>query len=403
MNIAIISWKFPVTSETFIIDHIIGLIDIGHNVKIFAFEKETLNIIHKEITEYNLLDKTRYVVFPKSKIERSIKGFKIIIKYLFKKPLIIIRCLNIFEYKHNAINLAVLFKVSPFLDDKFDIIHCHFMAIGKEFLILKDILKTKFITTIHGDDEGISIKKSELSLKILFKKADLLLPVSEYCRKELIEMGGDPEKIKVHHMGVKLDDIPKKQSGFSGKINLLSVARLTEKKGFEYSIKAVAKSIKKHPNIIYKIIGDGTLKDELQSLLKNLKVEDKIKLLGAKSRNEVIKELGQANIFILSSITDSCGVREGIPVSLIEAQGAELPVLSTFHSGIPELIIDKESGFLVQEKDVDTLSEKLNILIEHPELWDKMGKFGRKYVEEHFDNRKLMQKLENIYLEVLMN
>ena len=76
---------------------------------------------------------------------------------------------------------------------------------------------------------------------------------------------------------------------------------------------------------------------------------------------------------------------EGTPVVLMEAQACGLPVVSTYHSGIPEVVKDGESGFLVPEKDVDALAEKMEYLINHPELWPKMGEAGRKHIERNYN------------------
>ena len=103
----------------------------------------------------------------------------------------------------------------------------------------------------------------------------------------------------------------------------------------------------------------------------------------------------------LPSITASNGDQEGIPVVLMEAQATGLPIISTYHTGIPEVVIDGKSGFLVHEKDVDALAEKLEYLIKHPEIWPEMGRYGRKHVEEKYDIKKLNQQLVKIYQNLI--
>ncbi len=78
-----------------------------------------------------------------------------------------------------------------------------------------------------------------------------------------------------------------------------------------------------------------------------------------------------------------------------------LPVVSTYHAGIPELVIDGKSGFLVPEKDIDGLVDRLSYLIAHPELWEKLGSQGREVVEEKFNLFKQVRKLEGIYKSLL--
>lgn len=152
---------------------------------------------------------------------------------------------------------------------------------------------------------------------------------------------------------------------FDGKIHLLTVARLVEKKGIQYSIQAVAKVVKKYPQIEYKIAGDGPLKSDMESLIDGLKVNGNVKLLGGKQQGEIIELMKDADIFLAPSVTSNDGDQEGIPVAIMEALAQGLPVISTYHSGIPELVQDGISGFLVPERDTKSNIKKYGL------KWDK--------------------------------
>jgi colanic acid/amylovoran biosynthesis glycosyltransferase len=106
----------------------------------------------------------------------------------------------------------------------------------------------------------------------------------------------------------------------------------------------------------------------------------------------------KTHIYILASVTAQDGNQEGIPVSLMEAMATGLPVISTRHSGIPELVQDGISGFLVPERNVDSLVSKCEYLITHPEQRVEMGRAGREFVEENFNIRKLNRRLLELYL-----
>ena len=138
-------------------------------------------------------------------------------------------------------------------------------------------------------------------------------------------------------------------------VKIITVARLVEKKGLEYSIKAVAKVFKSYPNIEYYLVGDGELRPKLLQLIKFLGLGEKVKLLGWMDEEEVRRLYQDTHIFILSSVTASDGDMEGQGLVLQEAQAMGLPVLSTLHNGIPDGVLDGKSGFLVPEKDVDAL------------------------------------------------
>ena len=184
-------------------------------------------------------------------------------------------------------------------------------------------------------------------------------------------------------------------------VKVVTIARLVEKKGVEYAIRAVAKVAKNKPNIKYTIVGDGLLREDLQSLIEQLNVADIVKLIGWKQQEQVVEILSNSDILLAPSVTAHNDDQEGIPVVLMETMAMGLPIISTQHSGIPELVQDGVSGYLVPERDVDALAEKLNYLIEHPELWSSMGLAGREFVEDNYNIDKLNDKLIKIFNNTL--
>lgn len=403
MSIAFIVSAFPTLSETFILNQITGLIDLGHKVDIFSFYKPKEKKVHPEVIKYRLLDKVHYFGIPKRRFRRLVKAIKIIFRYFVFHPKEIIKCLNFKKYggKYNALNN--LFKIVPFLRKKYDVIHCHFGPNGNEMIFLKDIFpEIKFITTFHGYDITKFLNENSNGVyKRLFKKGDLFMPISNLWAERLKDLGCAGDKILVHRMGVDTKQIVFRERTVSDdNIMVLTVARLVDKKGLRYSITAVAKIIQKYPEVNYYIVGDGYLRKRLEDLINEFGVENKIKLLGAIENSKVRELMQKSHVFLLASVTSSDGDQEGIPVSIMEAMASGLPVISTYHSGIPEIVLDGKSGFLVPEKDVDALTEKLEYLIEHSEIWPEMGKAGRKFVEENFDIRKLNKRLVEIYEEL---
>jgi len=175
------------------------------------------------------------------------------------------------------------------------------------------------------------------------------------------------------------------------------VGRLVEKKGHEYSIRAIEKLVNCNFNVQLIIAGDGPLKNDLQNLVATLGIERNIQFCGSLVHSQIADLYRNSHIFILPSITADDGDMEGIPVVLMEAMAAGLPVVSTYHSGIPELIKDGQTGFLVPQKRVDVLADKLQYLVTHPETWPKMGTAGREYVQKNYDIKTLNQKLVQIY------
>jgi colanic acid/amylovoran biosynthesis glycosyltransferase len=218
----------------------------------------------------------------------------------------------------------------------------------------------------------------------------------------LIELGCDERKVIVHRAGVdtaRFEYRPRTRH-IDGPVRLLTIARLVEIKGINYAIQAVANALKRGQDLQYKIAGDGPLRNSLEGLIEKLGVGDKIKLLGWQDQEGAIGLLRKADILLAPSVTGGDGNQEGIPVVLMEALAQGIPVITTRHSGIPELVRDEEFGLLVPERDPDALAEKLQYLIEHPERWAEMGRKGREQVEEHFNIDKLNDRLVEIYREL---
>ena len=403
MKIAFITTYFPALSETFILNQITGLIERGHEVYIYADDSRKELKIHPEVEKYSLINRTYYNKIPTNKLLRLLKGIGLLLANFHKNPLVLMRSLNFFKYGNNAISLRLLYMAILMQHQKesYDLVHCHFGYNGLVGVILRDIgaIQGKVITTFHGIDVSNYLKKrGERAYDLLFKLGDIFLPISELWKRRLIELGCN-SKIIVHRMGIDCNKFcfTARKLPVGGVVEIVTVARLTEKKGVEYAIRAVAKLAKIKPNINYTIVGDGPLKEYLQQLIQELDVDNIVTLVGWKDQQEVIEIFKNSDIMLAPSVTSKNGDREGIPVAFMETMAMGLPIISTAHSGIPELIENGVSGFLVPERDVDVLAERLNYLVENPGIWNKMGAAGRAFVEEHYNIDKLNDKLVEIY------
>ncbi|GAB4524213.1 MAG: colanic acid biosynthesis glycosyltransferase WcaL [Pleurocapsa sp.] len=409
MRIAFLIDQFPNLSETFILQQITGLIDRGHEVDIFSDRSGNLTKIHPAVEHYQLLQRTYYTAVPSNRFLRvfqSIKIFRQISKTAPKQNLIQYQFKSS-EYGEQTVFSKPFYAIFPFLNrEPYDIIHCHYGRNGLRAILLKDagIIKGKIIVSFHGYDMSQYLQRYGKDVYChLFTQADLLQPISEHWRRKLISLGCNPDKIAVHHMGIDCNkfDFISRSAKSEDKVRLVSIARLVEKKGLEYGIKAVAHLLKTNPHLEYKIVGDGVLKNDLQKLIIELQVQDKIKLLGWRQQEEVTSIIAEADIMLAPSITSDLGDCEGIPVALMEAMAVGLPVISTYHSGIPELVEDGVSGYLVDEREVEQLAEKINLLAQNPELRLKMGLAGRQKVEKEFNIELLNDRLVATYQKLI--
>ena len=404
MRIAFVVEEFPCLSETFILNQITGLIDRGHEVEIYAERQKTYPKIHPIIQDYKLLERTFY--FGRKPDFKPVHLLQTFLRTCFSKPGALLSSIRFLKSPYRFLSLDSFLAVASLNPKPYDVIHCHFGLNGLKGSLLRefDAIQGKLAVTFHGVDIADSVQSSLgkdifKAYKELSHKSNLFLPISDRWKNRLVEIGCDKEKILVHRMGIdcsKFSFVPRSVSK-GEKIKILTIARLVEKKGVEYGIRAVARSLETHPEIEYNIVGDGTLKESLQQLICDLDVEDSIKLLGWKQQSEVIELLNDAHLFLAPSVTSQQGDQEGIPVVLMEAMAMGLPVVSTDHSGIPELVENNVSGFLVPERDVAALTEKIQYLAEHPEQWAVMGKAGQTYVEKYYNIDKLNHQLIEIF------
>ena len=178
------------------------------------------------------------------------------------------------------------------------------------------------------------------------------------------------------------------------KIIFLTVGRLVEKKGIEFSIKAFSKICNKI-DCEFRIIGDGPLSKKLIKLVNHLKISEKVIFLGEQNKDVVIREMKLADIFVLTSVTASDGDQEGVPVSLTEAQAMGLPVISSFHSGIPELVLHKKTGLLSGEKDIPDIAKNMLILAKNNAIRKEFSVQARQRVLSEFNIETLNDDLLN--------
>jgi len=408
MKIAFVVQEFPALSETFILNQISGLIDLGHEVDIYAIEPRSQDSkVHPDVEKYCLRSRTYYAAtMPNNRWQQWLKGLGLLATNFHKAPYAIARLLYSQSVRQVS-RLGLIYELIPWLrrSRSYDIIHCHFGMNGVKAAVLKEIgaIQGRLITVFHGFDITLYLQQvGDRVYDRLLSTADLLMPISKLWQQKLIELGGDEKKIIVHHMGIDCHQFTFQPRQYSDRVvRVITIARLVEKKGVEYGIRAVAKLTKEFPQLEYQIVGDGCLKDELQRLIQELEVTDKVKLLGWKQQQEITELLAQAHIFMAPSVTSRNGDREGIPVSLMEAMACGMPILSTMHSGIPELVEHGKSGFLVPERDADALAEKLSYLLKNPEVWQKMGIAGRACVEKYYNIKRLNGQLVDIYQKLL--
>lgn len=405
MKVLFVVEHFPCLSETFVLNQVTGLIDAGHDVRIYALGKPDSPVIHEDMDTYCLWDKIYYplVDIPLSKLGK----LKCLLRYFpqlfFKYGVKAFSVFSSYNFGMYAKNGNLFFSTLRFLDWNWqpDIAVTHFGCLGLFPACWKKMnaFKKPFVVFFHAHEiSPYSNKEVYDRYHILFEQDDLLLPISYYWKQKLEASGADPSRVLVHRMGVDLKRFDYMQAErISDEIKILSVGRLTGQKGYEYALKGIAELRKRTTVYIkYTVIGSGSLEKELKQLALDLQLDDIVTFMGPQPQQIVKSKLRQADVFLLPSVRDEVGMMEGIPVAIMEAMAMGIPVVSTYHSGIPELIEDGISGLLCRERSVLDIADKLELLIRDPLLSKKISLAARKKIEKEYDISNLNARLIHI-------
>lgn len=293
-----------------------------------------------------------------------------------KVRVLLVPCLFISLYIH-------LLKLLP----RYDLVHAHWIIPQG---IVQSFFKKPYIVTGHGGDVTSLNKGILRKLKIrCLKQASYITVVSQHLKKEVLKLY-DTSNVDIISMGCKTENFGKQYaiSNYfhqNDKKVILFVGRLAEKKGVTYLIEAMKKIDAK-----LVIVGDGPLRESLE--LQAKEQGNKIVFLGAKTHDELKTIYASADIFVAPSITAKDGDQEGFGLVMLEAMASGLPIVASNSGGISDLIHDNENGLLVNEKDVSGIAEKVNLLIEDNELYERIvsetqktaGKYDYKVIAKRY-------------------
>jgi colanic acid/amylovoran biosynthesis glycosyltransferase len=286
------------------------------------------------------------------------------------------------------------------------LIHAHFGPDGCIARPWAAELGLPLVTSFYGYDlsKQSAIERWMPEYQILFEQGALFLVEGNHMRQSLARLGCPVEKIQVQRIAIDVQQVPYQERRLMAgePVRLLFCGRFVEKKGLADCLRAVSTVIRQGFDIHLRVVGDGELRPEVESLIEDLGLGGKVDLLGFIPYSQLLGELNNAQILIAPSLSALDGDSEGgAPVILLDAQANGLPILSTTHADIPEVVVDGQSAYLAPEGDAAALAEGLIGLIMHPEDWPAMGAAGRAHVEKHHDIRVLAPQLEHKYFQVL--
>ncbi len=313
------------------------------------------------------------------------------------KYLLLRKTQNKFWIKENTIYL-IQFSFLFSLIKKNNITHlnCFFGNAGEFLVQLKSLLPIKTIVSFHGLDTA---EKSLSIYKNLKKYCDSYFVLSNSMKKDLISAGFNQKIINVVKTGLDFSNMPVNEQ-FPRKNQILYVGRLVEKKSITDAISAFKLICKKHPEFKLVVVGDGPLMARAVNNVEKFNLIDSVIFLGQQHPSNVYKLMLKSKLFFLPSKTASNGDKEGIPVTIIEAQALGLPVVSTYHAGIPEGVIENKTALLFNEGDVYTMSKGLERLITDKELWNRFSQNAKKYAIENYSIDIRVKKILEVFKRI---
>jgi colanic acid/amylovoran biosynthesis glycosyltransferase len=285
------------------------------------------------------------------------------------------------------------------------LLHIYFGQIAVHLLPLIRAWENPSIVSFHGADVMVDMNKPayrQATLQML-EAVKLVMVRSDSLRRALADLGCDQEKIEVQRTGIPLEEFPFRQRPFpqDGQWRIVQAGRLIEKKGFPVTLRAFAVFLNQYPNATLTIAGEGPLLDELQSLARELTIDEHVSFTGFISQQELRDIYDRSHIFVHPSQTGQDGNQEGIPNSMLEAMATGLPVFATVHGGIPEAIENGVTGALVPERDKEALARALLDAAQHPDFLSRIARSGSESVRKNFELEQQARRLEEIYLRVI--
>ena len=288
------------------------------------------------------------------------------------------------------------------------LIHAHFATDGVLALPLAKKLDLPLVVTLHGRDVTISDKELSQSWagrlylrrrESMWEQATAFLCVSDFIKASAIKAGFPPDKLRTHYIGVDRGEF-RRTAEPSLPESVLFAGRLVEKKGCDLLIRAMASVQQQLPHATLTVVGDGPMRPSLVDLADTLGV--RCNFLGSQSSDQIKVLLQQATIVCVPSRTASNGDCEGLPIFLLEAQSMCVPVVGTFHAGIPEAVIHGETGLLGPEGDVCELAKNLLLLLQSQDLRSEYSLRAAQRMATTFEMAAQTRKLEDIYDEILV-
>ncbi len=404
--IAYMTQIFPNLTETAVYREVLCLRDLGFNISTFAVWKPDAN---KLSAESQGLMETTFYVFPLAWL-RFVAAH---LSWLLTRPALYMGTLffvltrpgeSLRNRRRTFFHfLEAMYLAAEMQKRQIRHIHAHFSINAASIaMMIARMLDISFSFTVHN-----IFFTDRIILKEKLQAAKFIVSISEFSRDFLLQLYPQEnlrDKFYIIHCGISPEHFsPPTHPEKRHPPLIFTVSQLAERKGMPFLVEACKILAERGCDFRCIIGGDGPQKPLLEQMIARYHLQDKVQLVGPVYQQQLTGYLNQTDLFVLPCITASNGDRDGVPAVLMEAMAMELPVVSTYVSGIPELISDGRDGLLINEKDPLALADAMQRLLEDQHLGQTLGKNGRQKVIKEFNLRQSAAQLAALFDKFVMN
>jgi len=402
-KIAYIVSRFPHLPETFILREMISLEQLGWQIELYPLIIQQKGLIHREalpwVARAHAVPWVSLALL-KANIARLIRHprqylsvFRRTLWGNLRSPKFLVRALLLFP---RAVWMADRFKA-----DGINHIHAHYATHPALVAwLINQLTGISYSITVHAHD--IFVEKPMLATKL--QDSVFVSSISEFNRKYLVDMFGSwvQQKTQIVRCGIDPAYYGNEKSvnvGRTGRLEIISIGSLQPYKGHMYLVKACIELQKNGIPFRCRIVGGGDLRPMLERAIRENHLDDLVELMGPRTQDEVSRLLRTANCYVQPSVITPSGKMEGIPVALMEAMVSGIPVIATSISGIPELVRNGDTGWLVPPENVNALADALSQVYRDPAEAHKRARSGRRWVLDEFELFSNVKKLSSLFAQ----
>jgi colanic acid/amylovoran biosynthesis glycosyltransferase len=310
----------------------------------------------------------------------------------------------LYGYTRSSARFDRLFRTQPY-----DLVHAHFGTGAIYAMRWAERFARPLVVSFHGHDVSLLTSYERFFPKHwryaslharMFRTLTLGLCASTELRDLLVTLGMPADKLRVHRLGIDLEAFARGTRD-AHTTRVVMIGRFVEKKGFAYGMRAFAEAARTRPDLHLTLVGDGKLDAELRRLARTLGIEARVHFSGVLPKNEIARVLAESDVMLAPSVVSAGGDRDSGLIVVKEASASEVVPIGSMHGGIPEIIDHGVTGFLVPERDVVALAQRLAGIASDASLRQRMGRAARAKMEREYDNRQCVARLEEYYDEAI--